>query len=355
MTISLKLSSTVGQEKITVSGDILFSEFISLVSTKTLVPIESCQISSGYPPKVVTGEADNILSSFSSIANGCVVLVREGQPPSLATKNETKNCIAHLVSIGFTIAVCEEAAEIAGDNINLAVEIAENITAGSGGTAHPDGSAASVGNNLDNTRKVTRKVIDADNSCLFNALGYLMERNAHQMAPVYRRVIADEILRDGVTYSSEILGMTVGSYVSWILNPEKWGGEIEMNILSKHLRVQIAAVDIQTGKLYIYGQSSESTKRVYLLYDGIHYDAIISSSSSGDEMDDITIFSASDESIEKSAGFLASDLKCKKQFVNMAGCDLKCLVCSVGLRGQKEAQSHAKATGHQNFGQVDSI
>jgi ubiquitin thioesterase OTU1 len=30
---------------------------------------------------------------------------------------------------------------------------------------------------------------------------------------------------------------------------------------------------------------------------------------------------------------------------------LRCLVCQTGLKGEKEAVEHAKATGHQNFGE----
>ena len=41
-----------------------------------------------------------------------------------------------------------------------------------------------------------------------------------------------------------------------------------------------------------------------------------------------------------------------RQFTDLAGFTLRCLVCGKALTGQTDAQSHAKATGHINFGEV---
>ena len=40
-----------------------------------------------------------------------------------------------------------------------------------------------------------------------------------------------------------------------------------------------------------------------------------------------------------------------RQFTDTANFALRCLVCQLGLKGEKEAVEHAKATGHQNFGE----
>ena len=129
-----------------------------------------------------------------------------------------------------------------------------------------------------------------------------------------------------------------------------------MNVLSKHLELEIAAVDVQTGKLYVYGEDRNFLNRIYLLYDGIHYDAIVStivSKCRDTEMsNDITVFSVADQSIVEQIQVMVTDLRKKNQFIDMSGCDIQCLICFAGLKGQKEAQAHAKATGHQNFGQV---
>jgi ubiquitin thioesterase OTU1 len=38
-----------------------------------------------------------------------------------------------------------------------------------------------------------------------------------------------------------------------------------------------------------------------------------------------------------------------RQFTDIANFTLRCGVCQIGIKGEKEAVEHAKATGHQNF------
>lgn len=356
--ISLKLSSTQGQERITLSGETSFADFLDVVSRKTSIPVEKCQVSSGFPPEVIHGESEDMMSSFKLLASGSLVLVREGQPPSMKKSRRT-GCrkISLLTSMGFSVQVSEQALEIAGDDMDLAIEVAQGITAANQTQTEVSNTAQAVSDSSKEKRQLTRRVIDADNSCLFNAIGFLMHRDKMKMGPVYRQVIANEILSNRETYNSDILGQSTEEYVKWILNPEKWGGEIEMNILSKHLQLEIAAVDVQTGKRYIYGEDGNYVSRIYLLYDGVHYDAITSAlvkvDGCSNETDDITIFSPKDEAVIEQTEIMALGLREKKLFVNMAGCDLQCLICLKGLKGQKDAQAHAKSTGHQNFGQVN--
>ena len=347
--ISLKLSTAKGQERVCFNKDTLFLEFMTSVSQKSSIQIDKCQISSGFPPKIVFGKPGDALSSFADLTDGSVVIVREGQTSSLTVSKSIYNKeILYLMSKGYPLPVCEQAIAIACDNLELALEISDGIVAANG----TNSSVTCAGSK----RTVVRRVIDADNCCLFNAVGYCIKKEQHKMSPVYRKVVANEILSDPGTYTADILGKTVDEYVMWIQNPEKWGGEIEMNILSKHLELEIAAVDVQTGKLYVYGEDRSFLNRIYLLYDGIHYDAIVStivSKCQDTEMSsDITVFSVTDQSVVEQIQVMVTELRKKNQFIDMSGCDIQCLICFAGLKGQKEAQAHAKATGHQNFGQV---
>jgi ubiquitin thioesterase OTU1 len=353
--ISLKISSSRGLV-IQIRKDATFADLIDEICQKTSVSVESCQISGGFPPKVIYGRSEDALSLFSNLESGCAVTVRDMKPASLTNfQTVTAKEITLLMSMGFSRLVSVEAFKIAGSDVDLAVEVAQGLS-----TADEGETSCKFLTAVDDRKDqmvVTRLIISADNSCLFNALGYLMVRDKHKMGTIYRQAIADEIRRDAETYSDDILGMEVEDYIKWILNPEKWGGEIEMNILSKYFQMEIAAVDVETGKLYVYGETGNYSSRVYLLYDGIHYDAIVSAVlSDGGEIDEskvTTIFQATDTQMAHEAGMVATELRKKKKFVNMTGCQLQCLVCLTGLKGQKEAQLHAKDTGHQNFGQVD--
>jgi ubiquitin thioesterase OTU1 len=327
-----------------------------LINEKTSISKERIQVLTGFPPSLISGfESDRI--EDKGILSGSVITVRDGDPtikhsedegggkrpkliPTVLSRpgNTQPNSTA-LLSLGFDVATCTQALDIANnDDLKLAIEVCEQL------------QEVPRAQNL----QIFRRIIDADNSCLFNAIGYAIMRDKKSLAVVLRDAVAETVLVDSDFYSTEVLGQSPENYAAWIRNPEKWGGEIDMNILSKHLQLEIAAVDVQTGLVYVYGSEENGyTARIYLLYDGIHYDAIAFGNEKNPELDDITLFSPKDVSITEDVKALAADLRTKKQFVNLAGCAIQCLVCKIGLKGQKEAQLHASQTGHQNFGQVD--
>jgi len=62
-----------------------------------------------------------------------------------------------------------------------------------------------------------RRVIDSDNACLFNAVGYVMDRSLRE-APALRKVIADAVAADPFTYNDGFLGKENAEYCKWILD-----------------------------------------------------------------------------------------------------------------------------------------
>lgn len=64
------------------------------------------------------------------------------------------------------------------------------------------------------------------------------------------------------------------------------------------------------------------------------------------------MFLTADEEVLHQAEELAHEAKASKQYTDVDGFSLKCLQCQVLLRGQIQAQEHAKSTGHMNFGEV---
>ncbi|KAL4201450.1 hypothetical protein AMTRI_Chr02g216150 [Amborella trichopoda] len=155
---------------------------------------------------------------------------------------------------------------------------------------------------------IVRRVIPSDNSCLFNAVGF---------------VIAATVASDPTRYTGAFLGKPNEEYCAWILDPEKWGGAIELSILADYYGREIAAYDIQTARCDLYGQQGKNyMERVMLIYDGLHYDALVMSPSNDAPEDfDQTIFLTQN-------GTIAA---VESQVLNL------------------EAVEHAKATGHINF------
>ncbi|CAN0446185.1 unnamed protein product, partial [Discosporangium mesarthrocarpum] len=78
---------------------------------------------------------------------------------------------------------------------------------------------------------LVRRIIDADNSCLFNAIGYTLRRS-RKVGTELRKMIAEAVRASPDTFTEAILGKEPEVYCSWIMDPKSWGGEIELSILS---------------------------------------------------------------------------------------------------------------------------
>ena len=91
-----------------------------------------------------------------------------------------------------------------------------------------------------------------------------------------RKVVHDAVLSDPDTFSEAALGKPPKEYAEWVLRPNSWGGQVELFVLSTHLRKQIAAYDVQTGRVDVYGEDRfPRSERGHLIYDGLHYDALV--------------------------------------------------------------------------------
>lgn len=64
------------------------------------------------------------------------------------------------------------------------------------------------------------------------------------------------------------------------------------------------------------------------------------------------MFPIEDESIYVQAEQLAKEAQSSRQYTDVDKFTLKCNQCDVRLTGQTQAQQHAKATGHTNFGEI---
>lgn len=83
----------------------------------------------------------------------------------------------------------------------------------------------------------------SDNSCLFTAFGgALPEQIAAQRL---RQMMADYIMAHSDVYTEAVLGCSPGSYCHGIQDPERWGGGIELSILSTVFDLQICTYDVQ--------------------------------------------------------------------------------------------------------------
>ncbi|KAF8059422.1 OTU2 [Scenedesmus sp. PABB004] len=142
----------------------------------------------------------------------------------------------------------------------------------------------------DGSAVVALRPIAADNSCLFNAVGYCMH-HATNRAPFLRQVVSREVSSDPQVYSDAFLGMSNAAYCAWITNPAHWGGGIELAILAAHYRREIAAWNLETGACHVFGEEKGYAKRVMVMYTGTHYDALaVAAGPRAPPDDDVTEF-----------------------------------------------------------------
>lgn len=75
------------------------------------------------------------------------------------------------------------------------------------------------------------------------------------------------------------------------MHPQAWGGAIELSIFANHFQSEIVSIDVETIKPYVFGEGQGYTKRVFVLYSGIHYDALARSPYSDAPLSqDVTVF-----------------------------------------------------------------
>jgi len=198
--------------------------------------------------------------------------------------------------------------------------------------------------------RLERKVVPADNSCLFTSINYCMSGTVvpSEHSAFMREIISNTVSSDPVQYSEAYLGRSNSDYCRWIQGKDAWGGAIEVQILAEYFQVQIGVVDTKSGSLTIFGEGGNYPTTMMLIYDGIHYDALYESKNGSE----VAIHPSSDKSVLDKAKSTAMEAKAAHNYTDTAGFSLKCLVCGTLLKGAAEAQNHAKNTSHTNFGEV---
>ncbi|XP_078037253.1 yod1 deubiquitinase [Augochlora pura] len=198
-----------------------------------------------------------------------------------------------------------------------------------------------------------KKDVPADNSCLFTSVGYVLNGKVDpSCASFMRDVIANAVAADPEEYSEAFLGRPNLEYCKWILKPDSWGGAIELSILSKFYGLEIAVIDSVNGIINRFGEDQHYALRVFLIFDGIHYDPLYLEPLDLQGGRIKTIFPTEDKKILLEAAEIAREAKSSRQFTDVQKFTLICNECKVKLNGKVAIQQHAIETGHMNFGEV---
>lgn len=286
------------------------SELKSKLSEVTGIPQSALHILSGFPPKPLNlGDNDAPLDE-AGIVSGDTLIVEEKQLP---------------------------------DNSQIRFK-PDNDSA-------PRSHIVDTETLNDSPGVLMKKIVPSDNSCLFTSVGYVLNGKVDtSCANFMRSIIAESVAANTEEYSEAILGRPNSEYCEWIQKADSWGGAIELAILSWFYGLEIAVVDSINAIINRFGEDQHYAQRVFLMFDGIHYDPLYLEPLDGGSIQ--TIFPANDERLLIQATELAREAKSSRQFTDVQKFTLKCMECNIMLNGQIAAQQHAKETGHMNFGEV---
>ncbi|KAK9887559.1 hypothetical protein WA026_023365 [Henosepilachna vigintioctopunctata] len=289
-------------------------------------------------PESTIRDLKNELALLTQITANCLQVLSGFPPKIFDISNESQTLTASGLTSGETLIIEEK-----------------NITNIEKATVSPNSSdfIQAISDQENCQGILLKKVVPADNSCLFGSLFFVLNRRVDDSGEALlwlRDLVAETISKGPDTYSEAILGRPVAEYCSWIRQPTSWGGAIEISVLATYYGIEIAVVDTLNGIINRFGEDQKYPVRVFLMFDGIHYDPLFMETFDGGEIK--TMFESGDELVLKSAEQLAKEAKSSRQYTDVNKFTLKCMVCGVHLRGQIEAQQHAKGSGHTNFGEV---
>ncbi|ODM89383.1 Ubiquitin thioesterase OTU1 [Orchesella cincta] len=103
----------------------------------------------------------------------------------------------------------------------------------------------------DDSGLLLRHTVPSDNSCLFSSVAFCLSGG--------QRLQGD---------SSSLREMIANT------EPESWGGGIELAILSEFYGMQISVVNTQSVHISNFGEDQNFAERIFLIYDGVHYDPL---------------------------------------------------------------------------------
>jgi hypothetical protein len=189
--------------------------------------------------------------------------------------------------------------------------------------------------------------IPSDNSCLFNAVAYCCTGSANRGAELRQHCIR-EIKAHPEIYTEGTLGQPVESYCRWISDPGHWGGYIETSILSKKYEVEIAVLHIEEVNM-VPVNGCNASKRIYILYDGMHYDSLVFR---GFGIQEQRIVDCDDEKALELALGVTRLLKQAEAYSNENTMAMRCDRCGAIVEGKKGAEAHGRQTGHTSYSQA---
>ena len=124
--------------------------------------------------------------------------------------------------------------------------------------------------------------------------------------------------------------------------------QVELAILACALRAEVAVTDVETGRVDVYGEGESYTRRCYLVYTGLHFDAVAFGGGGG-AGGRVVAVAPGDASAAAAVRSLCAERKKGGHFTNQQTMRLRCKICGHIMNGDLEARQHAGGSGHKEF------
>jgi ubiquitin thioesterase OTU1 len=226
----------------------------------------------------------------------------------------------------------------------ITLEIKANSQATTPSTTNNGNTNSSLG-----PGSVVKRAVPDDNSCLFHAISLCFD---HINVEDLRTLIAKTVLADPINWNEGTLQQKPSEYASYIKRTNTWGGSVELCIFSEHYKCEIFVLDTARQRQNNFGEDKNYGKRIYLVYDGIHYDALVWTSNPNSKAWDVTVFDPKNKTAEDGCvAFMKKEFQ-SGHYVDEYNYKIKCGQCGQVFVGNKNASAHSNATGHTSFTQV---
>ncbi|OAV95604.1 hypothetical protein PTTG_06278 [Puccinia triticina 1-1 BBBD Race 1] len=370
--LTLRVRGPEGSSTIKISPQATVDELYDQISNQTNIKKANLEVRVGYPnPQSISSSDSKSAIESIGVKSGEVLQVSASQGSSSSVPPPAPSAPGQSTPLSKPARVTNDVGRApAKSSLSSLARVQDQSSASPSASkiGHDDGlDSVSASVALEAGHLVLRVVPD-DNSCLFRAAGILLDHGDHNSSTIdlshrLRQIVADAVKKDPVTWCEPILGRDPDLYTSKILDKDVWGGAIELAILADHFQTEICSIDVQTGRVDRFGQSHNYANRIFLVYSGIHYDAITLSPIPPEELSnqstcfppeldfDTTIFPSDEDSFLHAALQLVSQLRQMHYYTDTASFTLRCEICKTALVGEKDARSHAESTGHTKFGE----
>lgn len=230
----LKIKTKNGQKVINnLTKDSTIKELKKVLTDLSNIPTNKLHVLSGFPPKNLNLTQDHLNLANSGISSGDTLILEEKE---IEQNNQRIDQV---------------------DEYNSYKQHVEDPFNGPG--------------------ILIKQIVPADNSCLFTSINFVLNGTVDESgsaAPIMRQLVAETIRTEKHLYDEAILGKPREEYCAWIQEENAWGGAIELSILANYFGVEIAVVDTINAIINNFGEDQKFPHRVFLLFDGIHYDPL---------------------------------------------------------------------------------